>query len=42
MPPVALEQTGRAVQEKWQENAIGLGEIERALQSAPGGASVAE
>ena len=42
MRPMTLEQTGRAVQEKWQENAVGLGEIERAFQSAPGGASVAE
>src|SRR5215470_8961839 len=42
MPPMALEQAGRAVQEKRKENAVGLGEIERAFQSTPGGASVAE
>jgi len=41
MPPMALEQTGRAVQEKRQQNAVGLGEIERAFQSTPGGAIVA-
>ena len=42
VPGLALEQRRAGVQQERQERAVGLGEIERALQGAVGGAGVAE
>ena len=42
LPGVALEQPRRRVQQEREDRAVGLGEIEGALQGAPGGGLVAE
>jgi hypothetical protein len=42
LPGVALEQLRRRVDEERQEHAVELGEIEGALEGAPGGGRVAE
>ena len=36
--PVALEQAGRGVDQEREQQAFGFGEIQGALQGAPGGA----
>ena len=42
VPGVALEQARRGVQQERQQHAVGLGDIERALQGALGGAGITE
>ena len=42
VPGMALEQARRGLEQEQQERAVGLGQIERALQGALGGARVAE
>ncbi len=42
VPGVALEQARRRLEEERQQHAVGLGQIERALQGALGGAGVAK
>ncbi len=42
LPGVTLEQARRGVQQERQQGAVGLGDLERALQGASGGGSVAQ
>jgi hypothetical protein len=41
-PGAAVEQARRGMQQERQQQAVGLGQIQRAFQSAVGGAGVAE